>query len=126
MNVLIIDGNITRDAELKEVSTKNGPNTVLRFSVAHNHWRTKETDYFECSLWGARAKALHPMITKGKRVVVSGEFETSTYQSNTGERRTSLNLSVSNVTAGFTENSAPAPAANPIEPAPELDKEIPF
>lgn len=114
MNILVIDGNITRDAELKTVPTKNGPADLLKFSVAHNHWKTKETDFFECTIWGTRAKTLQPMVKKGSRVVVSGELNSSTYTSNTGEKRVALNLNVNHITTGLSANTA------------ENDREIPF
>lgn len=76
MNNLTIAGNVGRDAEVK--STQSGDD-VASFSVAVNDGKDKTT-WFDCSLWGDRARKLAPYITKGSKITVSGAVSAREYQ----------------------------------------------
>lgn len=89
MQIITIAGNVTKDAVQRR--TQNGE-PVLGFSVAVNGRDDKST-FFDCSMWGRRAEAIAPHITKGAKVAVSGEFGTREH-----EGRTYLTVNVQNVT----------------------------
>jgi single-strand DNA-binding protein len=76
-----VSGNLGRDAEMK--STQSG--FVCSFSVASNR-KVKgndETTWVDCSIWGKRAEALGPHLSKGSRVVVVGELSTREHNGKT-------------------------------------------
>lgn len=73
MNCITIVGNITKDAEVRDVAGTR----VANFSIAENRKvkGEKVTTYFDCALWGARADALAPYLLKGGQVTVVGQLE---------------------------------------------------
>ena len=77
-----IAGGIGKDAVLR--TTQNGDN-VTSFGVGVDDRRggEKQTIWFDCSLFGKRAAALHPYLTKGTRVAVSGDLGTREHNGKT-------------------------------------------
>ncbi len=74
MQIVMISGNIGRDAEVRQA----GSESVCSFNVACNR-KVKGQDvttWFSCSLWGKRGEALSKHLTKGKRVSIVGELST--------------------------------------------------
>lgn len=74
MRQIFIDGRIGKDAE---VLTTNGGRKYVKFSLANNFYRNKETktDWFEVvSYDDFVVEKLAPMLTKGKYIFVIGEF----------------------------------------------------
>jgi len=71
MNKYIFNGNITKDAEVRQA----GQSTVCSFTVAVNdgYGDKKHTEFVKCSLWGKRAEGgLPKFLTKGASVLVEG------------------------------------------------------
>ena len=71
INRVTIMGNLTRDAELRK---KGDATSVLTFGLAINE-KKKDSEtgeyvdapvFVDCALFGARAEALAPYLTKGK------------------------------------------------------------
>jgi single-strand DNA-binding protein len=71
-----------KSAELR--STGNG-DKVASFSLAvdDGFGDKKRTLWFDCSIWGKRAETLAPMLTKGGKVCVSGDFSTREHDGKT-------------------------------------------
>ena len=72
INRVTIMGNLTRDAELRK---KGDATSVLTFGLAINE-KKKDSEtgeyvdapvFVDCALFGARAEALAPYLTKGKK-----------------------------------------------------------
>lgn len=82
MKNITIAGGITRDAVTR--TTQQG-DKVTGFSVAvsEGFGDAKRTLYFDCSLWGARGEKLAGYLTKGSRVVVSGDLSTREHEGKT-------------------------------------------
>jgi single-strand DNA-binding protein len=82
MKSITIAGNIGKDAELRNTQ---GGDSVTGFSVAveSREGREKSTMWFDVSIWGKRADALTPYLTKGTRVAVSGDLGTREYNGKT-------------------------------------------
>ena len=73
MEMLAIAGNIGRDPELRTA----GQNEVLGFSVAVDQGKDtngnkRDAKWFDCSIWGKRARALEPYLRKGLKVSLTG------------------------------------------------------
>jgi len=75
MNLLVITGNLTKDAETRFTSDGKA---VCGFDVANNQGfgDKQHTEYYKCSLWGKRAESLGQYLTKGKQVTIYGEHRT--------------------------------------------------
>jgi len=129
MNVLSAIGNLPRDAELRFLPDST---PVLSFSLALNSGfgEKAQTDWLDCSLFGKRGESLAPILLKGTKVGVTGEFSTGKYpDKTTGAERTTLRLRVQSVT--LTGNKSDTVAATPSKnPAPEsiqdLEDDVPF
>lgn len=131
MKQITIAGRTGKAGELRR--TQSG-DPVLSFSVAvdDGYGEKKSTMWFDCSVWGKRAGALEPHISKGMPVTVSGDLGQRTHEGKTylTVRVNELTLqgggagSSSGRTAEFDSanaGSSPAPAASR-----ELDDEVPF
>lgn len=82
-------GHVGADAELRH--TRRGT-PVLSVRVcdskstpdSNGNWQTIAETWFNVSLFGPEAEALAPMIRKGARVKVAGEFYTRPYEGKNG------------------------------------------
>lgn len=88
VNKVFIIGNITRDAEVREV----GQNKVAKFSVATSERYRKsngeyeeETEFHEVTLWGS--EKIHSYLTKGRQVCVEGSIKTERWTASDGSER---------------------------------------
>lgn len=87
-NLVIITGNLTRDAEVRFTASKT---PVSTFTVACNRQgqnNEQAVDYFTCVLWGRTAEALEPYLKKGKNVLVKGRLQTRSYEGKDGTKKT--------------------------------------
>lgn len=96
MNIWIFTGRLGADAELRPTSG----DSVLNFRAANDtgFGDTKRTQWVECSLWGTRAEALAPHLTKGKAVVVAGELTLREFEKRDGSRGYGLAVRVAELT----------------------------
>ena len=74
MQILHIAGNVGNVKDLKEV----GGDKVLNFSLAVDNGKDssgekRDATWYDCALWGKRAEALAPHITKGSKLALSGK-----------------------------------------------------
>ena len=90
---LIITGNLGRDAELKTTASNK---QVLTFSIANTvgFGDNKKTTWFRCNLWGARAEKLASHLTKGTKLMISGELQVREYEGKDGSKKTSVEVFV--------------------------------
>lgn len=128
MNLLNIAGNVGRDAELRQVNTQNGSQSVLSFPVAVKSSK-KGADgkylstWFDCTLWGKQAEALAQYIKKGSAVAVAGEVELEQYTAKDGSAGAKMKLNAQKVTLLGGQQSVPQqqtqqPAQQPARQAP--------
>lgn len=101
INRVTIMGNLTRDAELRK---KGDAASVLTFGLAINE-KKKDTEtgeyvdapvFVDCALFGARAEALAPYLTKGKKVSVDGRLRYHSWMKNE-EKRHALSVLVTDI-----------------------------
>lgn len=90
--MITVSGFLAAPAQVKQV----GEDAVCEFSIAHNRKERGEehTDWYRMSVWGKRATAVAPFLTKGKGVMVMGDLAVRTYQKD-GETRVALEVRVS-------------------------------
>jgi len=79
-NQVTILGNVAADAVLKKVGEKETPRLTFRLIANTRRGSQEWTEGFNCVVWGKRAEALAPHITKGKRLLVQGPQRTRSYQ----------------------------------------------
>lgn len=100
---ITVIGNLTADPELR--FTPNGV-PVANFTVAStprtfdrqtNEWRDGEAMFLNCSVWRQFAENVAESLSKGMRVVVSGNLRARSYEDRDGNRRTSYEIDVNEV-----------------------------
>jgi single-strand DNA-binding protein len=140
INRVILTGNLTRDPELRST---NGGTSVLAFGIAVNDTRknpsTGEWDeianFFDCSLFGARADALGRILTKGMKVAIEGKLRYNSWEKD-GQKHSKVDVLVTELeilnsrnSDGGENRSGAARKEVEIPPAPEItvyDEDIPF
>ena len=81
MNNFNFTGNLGNDCRAGEA----GQTPVVNFSVAvkSGYGQNEQTIWVDCALFGNRATALAPYLTKGQTVAVSGELGTREHNGKT-------------------------------------------
>ena len=116
MNKVILVGNLTKDPELSE--TPNGI-AVCRFAIAvsrdfANADGTRETDYFNITVWRVRAENCGKYLKKGNKVAVVGSLQNRSYEDKDGVKRYVTDIVASEVEfltpkgAGADDDTPPA------------------
>lgn len=137
MNKVILIGNLTRDPELSE--TPNGV-AVCRFSIAvsrdyANSDGTRETDFFNITVWRGRAENCGKYLKKGNKVAVYGSLQNRSYEDKDGNKRNVTDI-VANEVEFLTPKNAQggdaedAPSSQSRRERPQLeaidDNQLPF
>ena len=99
MNKIFITGRLTRDPELRTISTGT---EVCDFSVAVDRRKkdkdgNKVTDYFDCSAWSKGGVFVNTYFHKGDGINVEGRMESRKYVDKDGNNRTAWGITVENV-----------------------------
>lgn len=100
INVVCVSGNLTRDPEKR--GKKDNP--VLSFGIAVND-RVKKGDewedrpnFFDCTVFGNRAKSLSKILKKGMPVTIKGKLHYSSWENDEGEKRSKVDITVEELT----------------------------
>lgn len=89
LNQVVIAGRLTGDPVVEEVE---GGKKVSSITVAvprsyKNVDSTYDTDFIKCTLWGGIAENTAEYCKKGDIVGVKGRIQTSSYETDSGEKR---------------------------------------
>lgn len=137
MNNINLIGNLTRDVELKTLSTGA---KVAKFSIAVNRRRKNtngqyeyETCFIEVETWGRTAEVASEYLKKGSKVGVSGYLKQESWKDSNGNNRTKHIVALEKLDfLSAKENPQPqTPQYIPPPPMQEptiefVDDEIPF
>lgn len=144
-NTITVVGNLTREPELRFLSSGQATTTV---GVAVNRvWtdrqsneRKEQTSFFDVVCWGSLAENVASSLTRGSRVVVTGRLDQRTWETPEGDKRskveitadevaTSLRWTTATLTPNEREGNAQGPSRPPAKRAavrPPADDEEPF
>ena len=99
LNVVILLGRLTRDAEVQYTSTGMA---IAKFAVAVNRsvkdgdtWKD-EASFFDCTMFGKRAEVVAQYLTKGKQIGVSGSLKQDRWEKD-GQNRSKVVVIVDDV-----------------------------
>lgn len=91
INKVILIGNLTRDADLKQ--TGNGQ-AVSSFGLATNRqWVTQDSEkhasseFHECVAWGKLAEICSQYLKKGKLIYIEGYLKTRSWDNDDGTKK---------------------------------------
>ena len=105
-NNITITGNITREPELRY--TPSGVSKVS-FGVAVNRsWRNQQTQeweeatsFFNVVAWRQLADNASATLAKGSRVVVTGRLEQRSWETESGEKRSIVEITADDIAASL-------------------------
>ena len=136
MNLLYLNGNLTRDPEVGE--TASGTKYAkLGIAVNRNYTNSdgeRETDFFNFTLWRERAELAGKYLRKGSKVGLRGGIVTRRYEDDEGNTRTVIDIKVDEIeflSPKKAEEEEPdcVPKSNkkkPVLQAFDDDSDIPF
>ena len=85
MNIVILEGRITRDLVLKEYDNNK---YVCDFTLAVHYYskisRKEETSFIDCVVWNNQAKNLVKYCQKGSLISVNGKLVSRSYINKSG------------------------------------------
>ncbi len=134
-NSVTLIGNLTQDPELR--FTPSGvAMTKLSFAVnkryqSQGEWK-EETSFFNGTCWRDMAENVAESLTRGMRVIVVGELQQRTWETQEGEKRSTIDVDIKEIgpsvrwaTASVTktpradggwssQNQAPSQPAAPV------------
>jgi single-strand DNA-binding protein len=96
-------GNLTADPELRFTQTGTA---VAVFTVASTErvkdsttgeWRDGDATFLRCNVWREVAENVAASLSRGDRVVVSGRLRQRSYETSEGDKRTVIEVEVSEV-----------------------------
>lgn len=127
INVVVLTGNLTRDAEL--IAT-NGGSSVLKFGIASNRSVKQQNgsysdvpNFIDCTIFGKRADALANVLTKGMKVSLEGELRYSSWIDKDGNNRSKLEVVAHNIVLP-PRSSQPASAQPYAQSKPEQAQQV--
>jgi len=100
---ITIAGSLTADPELRFTQTGLA---VANFTIAHNgrkfnkqtnDWEDTEALFLRASVWREFAENVAGSLTKGSRVIATGNLVQRSYETKEGEKRTSFELQVDEI-----------------------------
>ena len=83
VNVLVIQGNLTKDPELKQVGDKDV--CKMRIAVNTGYGDRETTSYIDVEVWGKAATACDEHLRKGDGIIASGELAVREWEGDRGK-----------------------------------------
>jgi len=135
INRVVLTGNLTRDAELKQTA---GGMAIVKMRLAVNDRRKNAStgqwedspNYIDVTMFGSRGEAVSRFLSKGKQIAVEGKLRWHEWESAAGEKRSGIEVVADDIELlGGRGDGAGAPrsAVSAAEPADDVDGEdIPF
>lgn len=132
MNVFTFTGNLGGNAEQRY--TQSG-DSVVSFSVAvkSGFGDKASTTWVRCTMFGKRGESVLPYLNKGQLVGVSGEFSAREWDDKQGQKRTSIEVRVNDLTllggkqdAQQDQRQQTTQQSKKVSHGDGLDSDIPF
>ena len=125
INKVVEHGYLARDPELKTYNKQDGTaGDLANFTIGVSRPTGDETDWFNCTVFGKRAKVVEKYFRKGSQILVTGRLETSKYEKN-GMKLTSFKIIVDDF--DFCDRKEAGTRPEPEHDAVrEAEEEIPF
>jgi len=126
-STITLVGNLSQDPELKFL---NGGTAVTKISIAVNRvWNDKQgnkqeqVSFFNGDCFGTLAENVANSLKKGDRVIVTGRLEQRTWETDKGEKRSTVEVKVDSLGAELRFSSAQlSKVAKPQNSAPVSDE----
>lgn len=100
MNLIILSGRVTKDAELSYIPGTGTAKMTYSIAVERNYQKgkdNKKVDFINCEAIGKHCEGLAQYITKGKAITVNGELNIENYQDKEGNNKSFTKVKVDRV-----------------------------
>lgn len=96
MNKVFLNGNLTKDMDVKVL--QNG-NYVGKITVANTvgFGDNKKTYFIPCTLFGKRVESLEKILVKGAGVIIEGQLDYNSVKDDQGNWKNYMNVVVSGI-----------------------------
>ena len=101
MNQITLIGNVGRDPEMSYTASGQ---SITKFSLAVSRRYTKaggvkmeHVDWFNVSAWGKTGEIANEYLVKGAKVAITGRVELNQWDGQDGQRRASMEVTVSSL-----------------------------
>ncbi len=102
MNSVTLIGRLTQDPELRFTA---GGAAVTNFNIAVNRnykdrngeWQDKLDGFFKCTCWRDMAENVAESLTKGMSVIVVGDLKQRSWETQEGEKRSTIEIDIQDV-----------------------------
>lgn len=100
---ITVTGTLGGDPELRflpsgqAVASFSIADTPRRYNKDKDEWVDGETMWLRCTVWGRDAENVTETLTKGTRVIAIGKLRQNNYETKEGEKRSSIELTVSEI-----------------------------
>lgn len=127
INSIALTGRLTRNLELKKT---NSGKSVISTNIAVNGFREDDTQFIDVVFWDKTAETLEKFCGKGSQIGVTGRLTMRNWETKDGQKRTTAEVQVSNLSLLGGKNDTPAKSQD-VSPQDIDDKpidlsEIPF
>lgn len=140
INRVVVSGNLTRDPEL---SVTGGGMAILKMGIAVNDRRKNQQsgewedvpNFFDVTVFGARAESLSRFLSKGSKIAVEGKLRWHSWEDkNTGDKRSKVEIIADDIEFMSSREGSSgsgggysAPSSRPAASSdPAVDEDIPF
>ncbi|MRH93054.1 single-stranded DNA-binding protein, partial [Nocardia sp. SYP-A9097] len=102
-DLFTVKGNLTGDPELRFTPAGDAvtnfivASTPRYFDRKTGEWRDGEALFLRCNIWRQAAENVAESLSRGARVIVSGQLKQRSYETREGEKRTVVELDVDEV-----------------------------
>ena len=120
MNICTFSGRIVADATSR--MTTNGTSVcTFRIAVDTGFGEHKRTDFINCVLW--KRESLVPHLSKGKPVIISGEYQGREYEDRNGQKQRTVEIIVRELDFQQGQPNQGQASQQPSQQAPRQQKE---
>lgn len=101
--IITIVGNLTADPEVRwigdgtAVASFTIASTPRTFDRSTNSWKDGEAMFMRCSAWREMGENIAESLKKGMRVIASGRLQQRSWETQQGERRTVIEMTVDEI-----------------------------
>lgn len=101
--VITVVGNLAADVELRftqqgtAVANVTVASTPRFYDKEHGGWRDGEAMFLRGSMWRQLAENAAESLTKGDRVIVQGKLKQRSFETQSGERRTVVEIDIEEI-----------------------------
>lgn len=127
MNKISATGRLAADAEVR-FTPSGDPVASFRLASDVGFGDKKTTNWFQCQIWGKRAEALTPHLTKGQQVTAFGTLTLRPWKDRDGQEKLSADIRIDEIELQGSKTQGQQ-SAKPSQSTPDYSahsEDVPF